>query len=138
MLSFVVDRVAYRTILALLAATILTQMGFVPMSAHAQVPTPTPFPFAGKIASGCVETVLIGGMAAAVVGSQAVNEPPHLPEAGPFQVPPTNQATISLGSETVMIGGKPAARNGDKAMTCNDPAPLPIGTVVAEGTVLIG
>jgi hypothetical protein len=56
MLSFVVDRVAYRTILALLAATILTQMGFVPMSAHAQVPTPTPFPpnsiLSGKLLSG--------------------------------------------------------------------------------------
>jgi uncharacterized Zn-binding protein involved in type VI secretion len=102
------------------------------------VPTPLPFPFAGKIVSGCVETVQIGGMAAAVVGSQAMNEPPHIPEEGTFQDPPTNQATISLGSATVMIGGKPAARNGDKALTCNDPAPLPAGTVVAEGTVLIG
>jgi uncharacterized Zn-binding protein involved in type VI secretion len=102
------------------------------------VPTPTPFPFTGKIASGCVETVLIGGLAAAVVGSQAVNEPPHIPAEGTFADPPTNQATILLGSETVMIGGKPAARNGDKALTCNDPAPLPEGTVVAQGTVLIG
>lgn len=102
------------------------------------VPTPMPFPFAGKITSGCVETVLIGGMAAAVTGSQAMNEPPHIPESGPFQVPPTNQATILMGSATVRIGGQPAARNGDKALTCNDPAPLPGGTVVAAGTVLIG
>lgn len=102
------------------------------------VPTPMPFAFAGKITSGCVETVLIGGMAAAVTGSQAENQPPHLPQGGPFQVPPTNQATILMGSETVLIGGQPAARNGDKALTCNDPAPLPAGTVVATGTVLIG
>ena len=102
------------------------------------VPTPMPFPFTGTITSGCVETVLIGGMAAAVVGSQAVNQPPHIPVGGTFQVPPTNQATIQMGSETVLIGGQPAARNGDTALTCNDPAPLPAGTVVAVSTVLIG
>jgi uncharacterized Zn-binding protein involved in type VI secretion len=38
----------------------------------------------------------------------------------------------------VNINGKPAARNGDTAMTCNDPADLPAGTVVAVGTVAIG
>jgi uncharacterized Zn-binding protein involved in type VI secretion len=102
------------------------------------VPTPTPLPFAGKIASGCSQTVLIGGCPAAVVGSMAVNEPPHIPPNGTFQVPPTNQATIASGSETVLIDGKPAARNGDTALTCNDPAPLPEGTVVAAGNVLIG
>lgn len=102
------------------------------------VPTPTPMPFNGKIASQCSQTVLIGGQPAAVVGSMAMNQPPHIPTGGPFQVPPTNQATIIAGSPTVMIDGKPAARNGDKATTCNDPAPLPVGTVIAVGTVLIG
>jgi uncharacterized Zn-binding protein involved in type VI secretion len=102
------------------------------------VPTPTPMPFAGKIASECSETVFIGGQPAAVIGSMAMNEPPHIPAGGPFQVPPTNQATIISGSETVMIDGQPAARNGDTATTCNDPAPLPVGTVVAVSTVLIG
>jgi uncharacterized Zn-binding protein involved in type VI secretion len=38
----------------------------------------------------------------------------------------------------VRINGKPAVRNGDKAMTCNDPADLPVGTVLAVGTVFIG
>jgi uncharacterized Zn-binding protein involved in type VI secretion len=38
----------------------------------------------------------------------------------------------------VFINGKPAARNGDKAITCNDPADLPVGTVVAASTVMIG
>ena len=33
--------------------------------------------------------------------------------------------------------GKPAARSTDMAMTCNDPADLPVGTVIAVGTVLI-
>jgi uncharacterized Zn-binding protein involved in type VI secretion len=45
-----------------------------------------------------------------------------------------------MGSATVMINNKPAARMGDTAMTCNDPAPLPIGKVMVAGPpkVLIG
>ena len=43
-----------------------------------------------------------------------------------------------LGSATVTIGGQPAARAGDIATTCNDPADLPVGTVVAAGTVMVG
>jgi uncharacterized Zn-binding protein involved in type VI secretion len=43
-----------------------------------------------------------------------------------------------MGSATVKINGKMAARNSDTAMTCNDPADLPIGQVVAAGTVFIG
>jgi uncharacterized Zn-binding protein involved in type VI secretion len=55
-----------------------------------------------------------------------------------FQRPPTNKATVQQGSPTVVINGKPAARNGDKCLTCNDPVDLAAGTVVAAGTVLIG
>ena len=43
-----------------------------------------------------------------------------------------------LGSMTVKFGGKQAARNGDVAMTCNDPADSPVGQVVAVGMVLAG
>jgi uncharacterized Zn-binding protein involved in type VI secretion len=69
----------------------------------------------------------------------ADNVPPHLPipPAGSFSKPPTNKAQIIMGSPTVMINGKPAARNGDTALTCNDPVDLPVGTVVAVGTVFI-
>jgi len=78
-------------------------------------------------------------MGAATVGSTATNQPPHIPIGGPsFQIPPMNQGTIIAGSATVRINGKPAARNGDKANTCNDPTPMPVGTVVAVGTVNIG
>ncbi|NTV64026.1 MAG: hypothetical protein HGA65_10895, partial [Oscillochloris sp.] len=49
-----------------------------------------------------------------------------------------NKATIKFGSQTVKINGKAAARNGDKANTCNDPADMPVGTVIAVGTVFIG
>lgn len=104
------------------------------------VPTPTPgHPFNGIIDGNLSSDVKIMGLPAATVGSTANNQPPHIPIGGPsFQIPPTNQATIITGSATVLINGKQAARNGDTANTCNDPAPLPIGTVIATGTVMIG
>ncbi|GLY21877.1 PAAR domain-containing protein [Micromonospora sp. NBRC 101691] len=102
------------------------------------VPTPTPMPFAGTITTGCSTDVLIEGKPAAVVGSGAQNAPPHVPTGGPFQVPPTNQGTVLAGSPTVLVNGKPAARHGDKVNTCNDPTPLPNGTIVATGQVLVG
>lgn len=102
------------------------------------VPTPTPLPFAGTIANGCSQNVLIGGQPAAVVGSGAVNSPPHIPTGGTFQVPPTNQGTVLKGSATVLINGKPAARNGDAVLTCAEPAPAPNGVIRAAGNVLVG
>jgi uncharacterized Zn-binding protein involved in type VI secretion len=60
------------------------------------------------------------------------------PPGTSFQRPPSDQATVQVGSATVTIGGKAAARTGDPALTCNDPADLPAGTVVAAGTVSIG
>jgi uncharacterized Zn-binding protein involved in type VI secretion len=104
------------------------------------VPTPVPgHPFNGIIGGNLSTNVKIGGLPAATVGSTANNQPPHIPMGGPsFQIPPTNQATIIMGSATVLINSKPAARNGDMANTCNDPAPLPVGTVIAVGTVMIG
>lgn len=102
------------------------------------VPTPLPSPFTGQINDGLSSDVNIDGKPAAVLGSKAKNTPPHIPAGGPFQKPPSNEATIIAGSGTVLINGKPAARNGDKAITCNDPADLPIGSVVAAGTVNVG
>lgn len=104
------------------------------------VPTPLPHPFAGVLNGGLAATVKIGGQAAAVVGSTADNLPPHLPTppGTTFQKPPGNKATVQLGSMTVKIAGKQAARNGDAAMTCNDPADAPVGQVVAVGTVMVG
>ena len=104
------------------------------------VPTPLPHPFAGIISGGLSTDVKISGRPAATVGSTADNTPPHLPTAPgtTFQRPPANKATIQQGSQTVKINGKPAARTGDKALTCNDPADQPAGTVVAAGTVMIG
>ncbi|CRK58391.1 predicted protein [Alloactinosynnema sp. L-07] len=103
------------------------------------VPTPTPLPFVGTITGGCSTNVMIGGMPAAVTGSTVTNSPPHIcPPPATFQVPPTNQGTVLKGSGTVLINNKPAARNGDKVNTCNDPTPLPKGSIIAAGTVIIG
>lgn len=102
------------------------------------VPTPLPSPFNGMITGGCSNNVNIQGKPAATLGSTADNVPPHMPQGGPFQVPPTNKGNIIMGSTTVFINNKPAARNGDTAMTCNDPSPLPVGKVIAVSTVMIG
>jgi uncharacterized Zn-binding protein involved in type VI secretion len=102
------------------------------------VPTPLPHPFVGMLDGSLSADVKIEGKLAAVQGSTATNTPSHVPQGGPFQKPPSNRATVQLGSATVLINGKAAARNGDTAMTCNDPADLPAGTIVAAGTVLIG
>jgi uncharacterized Zn-binding protein involved in type VI secretion len=104
------------------------------------VPTPLPHPFFGQIDGGLVQTVKIGGQPAAVVGSTATNSPSHIPTppGTSFQKPPANRGTVFQGSATVLIAGKPAARLGDPVTTCNDPADVPVGQIVATGTVLIG
>lgn len=101
-------------------------------------PVPVPHPFAGLLVDGLSADVLIEGMPAAVLGSKARCTPPHIPIGGSFVSPPTNEGVIIKGSATVLINGKPAARAGDTALTCNDPAPMPVGQVVAVSTVVIG
>jgi uncharacterized Zn-binding protein involved in type VI secretion len=101
-------------------------------------PVPVPHPFAGIIDGATSTDVTIGGAAAATQDSTATNTPPHIPIGGSFVNPPSNKATIMKGSATVTINGKAVARAGDTAKTCNDPADLPVGVVVAVGTVSIG
>lgn len=102
------------------------------------VPTPLPYPFNGIIDGGLSGDVRINSRPAATVGSTATNTPPHIPAGAGFQTPPANRGQVMMGSATVMINGKPAARAGDMAMTCDDPTDLPAGSVIAVGTVLIG
>jgi uncharacterized Zn-binding protein involved in type VI secretion len=101
-------------------------------------PVPTQHPFTGIIDGALSSDVKIESRAAATMNSTATNTPPHIPIGGSFVKPPSNKATILIGSTSVFINNKAAARNGDKAMTCNDPVDLPVGTVVAAGTVMIG
>ena len=103
-----------------------------------QVPTPLPHPFIGIINGSLSQDVKIMGMPAATMNSTATNMPSHIQQGGQFQKPPSNKATIMIGSPTVKINGKMAARSGDTAMTCNDPSDLPSGKIIASGTVFIG
>ena len=101
-------------------------------------PVTVPHPFTGIIDGALSADVNIGGLPAATLNSTATNTPPHIPIGGTFVKPPSNKATIIQGSTSVFINNKPAARSGDKAMTCNDPVDLPVGTVIAVGTVMFG
>ncbi|MDO8673638.1 MAG: PAAR domain-containing protein [Dehalococcoidia bacterium] len=94
--------------------------------------------FNGILSSGLSTDVFIEGRPAAIVGSEAINTPVHIPIGGTFVSVPlvTNRATITMGSSSVFINGRQAARAGDKARTC-DEIQIP-GTVVATSTVLIG
>ena len=116
-----------------------THIVMVP-SGTALLPTPLPHPFAGRLNGDLSSDVTIEQKAAATVGSTADNSPQHLPTppGTSFQSPPKNKGKITQGSQTVKISGKAAARAGDAAETCNDPADAPVGVVVATGTVLIG
>ncbi|MBM3291597.1 hypothetical protein FJY84_02850 [Candidatus Bathyarchaeota archaeon] len=104
------------------------------------VPTPLPHPFNGMLNGNLSSNVLINNMAAATVGSTADNFPPHIPTppGTMFQKPPTNKATIMMGSPTVFINNKPAARMGDIVSTCADPIDSPTGQLIAVGNVIIG
>src|SRR5436309_12652025 len=101
-------------------------------------PAPLPHPFTGILNGALSSDVNIMGMAAATVDSTADNTPPHIPTPPglSFQNPPKNKARITVGSQTVKINGKAAARMGDTAETCNDPADQPVGSVIAVGSVV--
>lgn len=117
-----------------------THIVLVPAPPGPPVPTPLPHPFNGTINGNLSADVNIMRKPAATVNSTADNLPPHLPTppGTSFQTLPANKGTIKTGSQTVKINNKAAARNGDTADTCNDPKDLPVGTVVAVGTVLVG
>lgn len=115
-----------------------THIILIPAAAGATVPTPLPHPFIGMIDGELSSDVKIMEKPAATVDSTATNTPSHIPQGGPFQSPPSNKGAIKMGSATVKINGKDAARNGDMAETCNDPADMPVGQVIAVGTVFIG
>ncbi len=103
-------------------------------------PIPLPHPFTGVLSGALSGDVRIMGRPAATVGSTADNLPPHVPTPPgvAFVRPPSNLGTVTAGSPTVKVNGRPAARHGDVAETCNDPADLPAGMVIAAGTVRIG
>jgi len=122
-----------------MAVAVDTHIVMVP-SPGGPVPTPLPHSFSGTLNGGTVATVSICGQPAAVKGSAASNSPAHVPTppGTGFQKPPSNSGEVFMGSATVFIGGKAAARSSDSVKTCNDPTDLPVGQIVAAGTLFIG
>lgn len=106
------------------------------------VPTPLPgHPFSGTLTSAAAADVRIEGLAAAVVGTVATNDPKHvpLPPGTSFVNQPSNRGAVSQGSSTVTVGGKAAARLGDPVRTCNDPTDADTSAITSgAGTVMIG
>jgi len=98
-------------------------------------PSP-PLPFSAPLTLNLANTVMIGGKAAAVAGSQGMNTPPHvgLHPSDPFMAPPTEMGQIVQGSPTVMFEGKPAA-NAQSMCTC---CVVPGSLVPTVSDVLIG
>ncbi len=108
--------------------------------AVAPIPTPLPHPFSGRLDGALSPSVKANGRMVATVDSTATNSPSHIPTppGASFQKPPANKGTVMLGSATVKVGGKAVARAGDSVMTCNDPADMPVGSIIAAGTVMVG
>lgn len=101
-------------------------------------PVPTPLPFDGQLDLELSPDVLAQHRPVATVGSVARQVPGHIVAPKSFAKPPTNRGTVVVGSSKVLANNKPVARNGDIAETCNDPMDLPVGQVVASGTVVAG
>ena len=85
-----------------------------------------PRPFSAPIKDGTVSKVEIGGQAAAVLGSSGTNDTGShsgIVDA-PFAAVSAQVGRITSGSQTVLIGGKPAATISASATCCTDPGKL--------------
>ena len=102
------------------------------------VVVPLPFPFSGQLTDGLSKNVNVMGKPAAMQSSWGKNNPKHVPVGTRFINQPSNKGTVFIGSMTVKINGKPAARMGDAVNTCNDPSAMPVGKIIASGSVRIG
>jgi uncharacterized Zn-binding protein involved in type VI secretion len=120
-------------------------MGASPCAAH-QIPNPAsgvpqpspPMPFSAPITNGVVANVIIAGKPAVVAGCTGLNAPPHvgLHLSDPYMLPAAQIATVTQGSTSVLIGGRPAARTASACATVCFGAP---GNLVGTAsTVLIG
>ena len=96
-----------------------------------------PMPFSAPLLQNLSTTVTIQGKPVAVVGSSGVNTPPHvgLHPSDPFMVPTTQMATVTSGSSSVLVDGKPMARTGAAAAVCAGAAGQVLGTATS---VLVG
>ncbi|NNF08187.1 MAG: hypothetical protein HKN21_15595, partial [Candidatus Eisenbacteria bacterium] len=103
------------------------------------VPTPIPHPVTSIIKDKVAKKVKVMGQPGAVKGSVSQHTPPHIPQGGPFQKPPSNKGKIFTASSNVFYENKEAAMLGDTAEMCSDPKDTPVGKVIGTAAmVLIG
>ncbi|MFW5810291.1 MAG: DUF6531 domain-containing protein [Thermodesulfobacteriota bacterium] len=104
------------------------------------VPTPIPHPVPNSLIKDKVaKKVKVMGQPGAVKGSKSQHTPPHIPQGGPFQKPPSNKGEIITGSSNVFYEGKAAAMLGDTGKMCADPTDAPVGKVIGKAAmVLVG
>jgi uncharacterized Zn-binding protein involved in type VI secretion len=101
------------------------------------IPQPAPpMPFSAPLTIGLSTKVFIHKKAAAVVGSQGLNTPPHigLHPSDPYMVPAMEIGKVVSGSTKVFFGGQPAATAQSQVTCCVAPGQL-VPTVT---DVLIG
>ncbi len=92
-----------------------------------------PLPFSAPLSDGLVASVIIGGKAAAVMGSSGYNAPPHVGIVdGAFASPTMQVGRIVSGSSSVLIGGKPAANAQSNASLC-----IAKATAVGPGVISV-
>lgn len=98
-------------------------------------PSP-PVPFGAPLSTGLVNTVIIGGKPAAVVGSSGTNTPPHmgLHVSDPYAVPSMQVGRVLSGSVTVRFAGLMAATTSSQVTCCLTPGSL----IPSVATVRIG
>jgi uncharacterized Zn-binding protein involved in type VI secretion len=110
-----------------------------------QVPNPAsgapqpapPLPFSAPLVRNLANSIRIGGKQAAVAGSSGQNTPPHigLHASDPFLAPTSQIGTVTGGSASVLLEGKPAAKTGSPCTVC---AGTPGQLAGTAATVLIG
>ena len=108
----------------------------IPGAMGAPQPGP-PMPFSAPLLTGLATKVMISNKPAAVAGASGYNTPPHvgLHPSDPFMVPTMQEGRITVGSTSVMIEGKPAAKTGSTCMIC---AGMPGQLTGTASTVMIG
>jgi uncharacterized Zn-binding protein involved in type VI secretion len=101
------------------AITAQCTIHLIPGAMGAPQPGP-PMSFSAKLTLGLASTVMITGKPAAVKGSSGLNLPPHvgLHPSDPFMVPAQQMGQVMMGSMTVLIEGKGAARTGSTCTVC--------------------
>ncbi len=96
------------------------------------IPTPLPNPYIGIVFDPMDyvpmlgATVYINGLPRGIAGGSGQALPPHIPLAGPFAKPPTNESEIFMGSSTVVVDGSPQSYLALPVLSCQDigsPAP---------------